>query len=267
MKNEFYIKRIVTHNGQTHSDDFLATAILAHKFNVTIHRVSSVSKEELEDNSIIVVDVGGKYEPEKNNFDHHQDLNIPCSLILVLNKFFPNIKVNDIDELRFIDDWDRIGPHATQIKWNIKLPEFRDIISDIILDIFSKKEVIYPETRLHDTIKEIGKIFLEKLVIQNDFITNAKNAEIFKIKDLKIVKLNKNIPIRFIKKIHPDVAIVVKPNQRVKDALTLTRVDDNPRVDFKRIKDNNSVYFVHPNGFMAVVSPDIFIDAIKDSIE
>lgn len=77
------VTKIITHPGTAHGDDFLACCILVAKFGVPIER-REPNQEDLDNQDIIVLDVGGRYEPEKLNFDHHQDLTIPCSLVLVL---------------------------------------------------------------------------------------------------------------------------------------------------------------------------------------
>jgi len=83
------IKKIVSHKAPRHLDDFLAIAYLKALYpNAEIEFVhpQGVSEEYLKDPQVVVVDVGGKYEPELNNFDHHQDKELPCSLVLLLKK-------------------------------------------------------------------------------------------------------------------------------------------------------------------------------------
>lgn len=253
--------RIITHMGQAHSDEFLAVALLLIKFpDAEVHRVSAVPDEI---NDAIVVDIGGKFDNEKF-FDHHHDPELPCSLVLILRKFFPEIDVN-IQEIQWINDWDRMGPLKTQAKWNVKLPEFRDPIAEVVLRLFSKAEVIKPGDPLHTMLRMIGEEFLEFLKEQQVFIEKAKKAEILEIKGLKVVKLDENVPIRFVKAVHRDVAIVIQPNQRVQGALSLVRVDDHPRVDFRRI--TVPTYFVHNTGFMAIIDPQHLEQAIEQAID
>ena len=260
-------KKIITHAGQAHTDDFLATAVLAHLFGIAIYRVNEVATDDLEDEYIIVVDIGGEFNPQRNNFDHHHDKNLPCSLIMVLQKFFPEIPTDSIEELDFIDTWDRFGPVATQKKFGLKLPSFRDTIAEVVLRIFSNAEVIEPHTWLYEMLRAIGKEFLNYLKEQKELLEKAKNAKVFEIRGLKVVQLGENVPIRFIKAVHSDVAIVIQPNQRLQGALSLTRVDDHPQVDFNRIKDKVPAHFIHVNGFMAVVDPEHVSEALELAIQ
>jgi uncharacterized UPF0160 family protein len=61
---------IVTHNGNFHADDVFSIAALKniyHSFNLIRTRdISVINKAD------IVIDVGGKYDPDAGRFDHHQ---------------------------------------------------------------------------------------------------------------------------------------------------------------------------------------------------
>jgi len=257
------VQAIVTHGGTAHTDDFLAVAVLLTLFpEATVYRVSKVDEGEFPENTIFV-DVGGKYDGERF-FDHHHDPNLPCSLILVLKRFFPDVPT-DIDELRWIDDWDRLGGPKTQKKWGVKLPEFRDPISASIIDVFSSYTSIPFFDPLHMVLQKIGKSFLEFLRKQGEYLEIARNAEVFEVKGVKVVKLDKGVPVRFIKQVHPDVGVVVQPNQRMPEAMSVIRIDDHPRVDFHRI--SVPAHFIHPTGFMAVVDPEHVDRALEEAIE
>lgn len=254
-------KIIVTHAGQAHADDFLAVAVLLVKFpNAKVVRVNDPAA--ISDSSAIFVDIGNKYDG-KRFFDHHQDKNLPASFILVMKTFYPEINT-DIDVLRWISDWDIMGPITAMKKWGVKLLEFPDPISDAMLSIFNKVTIINPEDPLHWVLREIGKTFIENIKNAAEFIRKAREAEIFEVKGLKVVKISENIPIRFIKAVHKDVAIIVSPNQRERAAWSVTRVDDHPQVDFRRIKV--PAKFIHQNGFMAVVEPEYIEKAIEEAI-
>lgn len=260
------VEKIITHAGFSHADDLLSVALLLTKFPAaTIHRVARVDERDLDDPEVIVVDVGGKFEPEKSNFDHHHDRNLPASLIMVIQHFFPEIP-EDIEELQWISDWDTMGPVATQKKWGVNLPSFRDPIAEVVLRVFSRVKVIEPGDLLHDALVMLGSELLEFLREQKEFIEKAKNAEVFEVKGLKVVKLSENVPVRFVKKVHSDVAIVVQPNQREPGKLSVTRIDDHPRVDFNRVREMHGVFFVHATGFMAVVEPGALDEILEKAI-
>lgn len=73
---KFFRKKITvaTHSGSFHADDVFAVAILkiwAEQNNRRLKVVRTRDPEIIEE-ADFVVDVGEKYDPEKNRFDHHQ---------------------------------------------------------------------------------------------------------------------------------------------------------------------------------------------------
>ena len=79
---------IVTHPGGAHKDEFLACSVLLAQTPSSIFR-REPTEEDLSNPQVLVVDVGGRLEPELGNFDHHQfprDADPTCSLSLVLEK-------------------------------------------------------------------------------------------------------------------------------------------------------------------------------------
>jgi uncharacterized UPF0160 family protein len=69
------MKRIVTHDGVFHTDEVVATAMLKICFNieeVIRTRDEKIISKYKNDENTFVLDVGGEYNPAKNNFDHHQ---------------------------------------------------------------------------------------------------------------------------------------------------------------------------------------------------
>lgn len=71
------IRGIVTHNGIFHADEVFATAVVmiatgVSKENVFRTRDETHLKRARWDREMVVLDVGGQYDPIANNFDHHQ---------------------------------------------------------------------------------------------------------------------------------------------------------------------------------------------------
>lgn len=80
------ITKIVTHAGTFHADEVSAVALLQLVFPFTpVERTYTPSDEDFNNPSVVVLDVGRRYEPELNNYDHHQDANLPASNMLLLN--------------------------------------------------------------------------------------------------------------------------------------------------------------------------------------
>lgn len=82
------MKKIITHSGVFHADETVAIAILKQVFGeVEIEKTFKPTPESLENSEIFVLDIAGNYNPEKNNFDHHQNKELGASNLLVFWNF------------------------------------------------------------------------------------------------------------------------------------------------------------------------------------
>jgi hypothetical protein len=81
------IKYAITHPGHAHPDDMMAWSRILFTYpDLRLYRRDPVEME-LNDPNVIVFDVGGRHEPEMNNFDHHDNGEQMCSFGLVLKEF------------------------------------------------------------------------------------------------------------------------------------------------------------------------------------
>ena len=89
--------KIITHNGSFHADETLAIATLfkALGYTLPIERKENATQEELDEPTILVLDIGRNYTPALGNFDHHQDSNSPATNILILDYFFTDEFIKD----------------------------------------------------------------------------------------------------------------------------------------------------------------------------
>lgn len=105
------IKKIVTHAGTFHADELCALALLHTMFpDAPVERTYTPSEDDFNDVGVIVLDIGRRYEPELNNFDHHHDAELPATNMLVLRHFLPDdSRLPDMLEsllFRYISDVD-----------------------------------------------------------------------------------------------------------------------------------------------------------------
>lgn len=82
--------KVITHNGTFHADEVIAIALLGfleeYDFNIFRSRDKQVIDEALLRDNVIVLDVGFQYDPQMNNFDHHQDLKLHSAAGLIWNE-------------------------------------------------------------------------------------------------------------------------------------------------------------------------------------
>lgn len=108
QKNTY--KKIITHGGAFHADEVFAIAAIYHFHGfIPVERVMSVSKEDLEDPQILVLDIGREFNPSLSNFDHHQDTNSPATNILILEHFCHDERIKEVVKrkiFKYISDGD-----------------------------------------------------------------------------------------------------------------------------------------------------------------
>ena len=107
------ITKIITHDGSAHFDEFLALAlIIAHyeEKQFEIERREPTEKE-LKNPDVWVVDIGHRYEPDLKNFDHHQDLSLGASFVLIAEHLKLGDAFKNAPWWHFKDQIDRRGDY------------------------------------------------------------------------------------------------------------------------------------------------------------
>ena len=82
--------RIITHDTTFHADEVIAVAMLkfaGFEFEIIRTRKPEILEQALTDTNIMVLDVGGDYNPEMLNFDHHQDRNLLSAAGLIYQQY------------------------------------------------------------------------------------------------------------------------------------------------------------------------------------
>lgn len=275
------IRKICTHQEPRHLDDFLSTAYVKYLFphaEVEFVHPQRVPQEYVDSSDVILIDVGMDYNPEKKNFDHHQSIDLPCSLILVLNHF-SEIDTN-IPILQVIDCIDRFGFQKAQEKFEICNSErLRTAL----------KAVLY--TNIEKYYKEITKAFLSFLecgtyenfilsfhdVLKANGILDESYLRLYK-EEVEFFEVFKEVKVLSYGKIK--VAVSTRPVKEVYRFFNITKVDllispgsfspetqtsiikntsseTGKLIDLNKLHEKFKVDFIHPNGFIAVIGMPI----------
>jgi len=260
------VKKIVTHVNPRHLDDTLAVALLAYKYPEAqieyIHPQNDKEKIEkyLNDSSIICVDIGGKYNPKFKNYDHHQDKNVECSLVLILKHEFPElyefIKKHEIlsKEMKYIDIKDRFGLKEAQ-----KLG---------VSNLFIEEAILLKMAENPENMQIIGKAFYDKL---NEMLQEYKNLQQIEIINYNGYKIAiDKIGIRFTTIVNNlDVDLVIQRNVFDKSDTSIikdTSKEKTKNIDFNKLREKYSIKFIHQAGFIAVIAKSIEELNIKELI-
>ncbi len=285
------IKTVITHNGSAHQDEFLASCILLAKES-QIDSIIRVSMDDyrmpsfLEDKSKCVIDMGRKLDSTMENYDHHQDVNLPCSFTLILDKYGIREKVFEcFTWARVVCKNDTRGIIGAVESFNVGLPTelkykfvydsiFSNPICQFILSKYEKYSVIsnIVNEDMFDMMKELGNWILneiEKLDIRKE------NFE----KYHKIINVNgffgidvSNIPNDGME---PSfgfgawsnlkgyvVDFIVNRDTRSENAVRIVRY--NTKIDLLKIKNNNGIIFAHANGFLATMTKESISSNLED---
>ena len=259
--------KIVTHKGPAHMDDFMAVCCLLWHFatkgiNAVVER-RDATEDDLEDLDTVAVDQGGRYEPEKGNFDHHQfprDAEPACSLTLLNDHFGWGLEV--FDWYRPMSILDSKGPKQYQAALGLSPQAFDASLSPVDASI---KEVFWKDTEaVLPVMKLIGRSTLEKgAEIRDDLDWALANHEVVQVvggHSVVLLDPSRSVCPGALKGVirGVDPAPVATVSLCPRDGgMSLFRLDDHPAVDFARVSGDGDILFAHNNGFVAKTKPGV----------
>ena len=296
--------KIITHGGNAHLDDFMSCAIaltamtwdcmeIYAKHGENVSLINALDKacegllierrepttEELEDKDILVLDVGGKYEPKLWNFDHHQlprgtkesamslfaaSIGLPNGGFNGTEQYEPGSDKYPADSLAsFLEDafpWfrtriavDACGPFATAkengVEWDT-VEKFLGPLEDVILKTF---ENTTPKDRVY-VVKPLAEMILRKHAAWEQVIpyvnydrpwwsNNGFTVADFTAANPEDAEACSDMITKYV------TGVAIFHDNRG-NGLTLLRLHDDPRIDFTRVKDDPEVAFCHNGGFI-----------------
>ena len=280
------IKKIITHPGGAHKDEFLACCVLLAKDSVSILR-QEATDQELEDPEVVVVDVGHRHEPQLNNFDHHQfprDAEPTCSLSLVLSKLGIYEDARSFCPWLEVAEWfDCRGPNDTADWLGLDREVVGKLNSPIditILQGFAKQAEHNPGEPIWEVMQMMGKELVEYItglrrrideVSKIEEVWNLTHGDVgFKVifaprTDPSIQEVSGALGWR-VKElgIEEEVYVMVYPDGRGQ-GYGMKRFNDREEIDFSIIEKESDVRFAHARGFIAKVEA-VGIDRLKELI-
>lgn len=265
------LTRIVTHPGGAHKDELLAACVLVAEHEVPVFR-RDPTEEDLEEPTVAVLDVGGRHEPGRMNFDHHhfaREHPPTCCLSLVLD----HLGLYE-DALRFCDwlptaEWfDSRGPVATA-QW-LEVPrraisQLNSPIDATLLGRFAAADVHRPEETVYEFMRLVGQDLLRYLAearARLDFV--AAHAKTWTVRRggqrIEVVFLPRTEPLpdepsrsvaSYVRAegLGDRVAAIVYPDRRG-PGYGIQRYEDFAGLDFSRVASEPDVAFAHKRGFM-----------------
>ncbi|MEM9445378.1 MAG: MYG1 family protein [Verrucomicrobiota bacterium] len=270
-------KKIITHSGSAHKDDFLACCVLLASHPVPIERGEPTSKD-LHDERIYVLDIGHEHKPELLNFDHHQfskNSSPTCSLSLVLKHLGLYEDAKDFCEWLEPAEWlDCRGPKETA-EW---LGTPHDVITKLnspidmtLLRRFAAETWHEPGSAIWEIMRMIGEDLINYIqCLTQRLIFIEQHAELWPAelqnennsKEFLFLPRTSPLPAepsmglgKFIQRKGLDKQVIglVYPDRRG-EGYGLSRHNDCLSLDFTRVANESDVHFAHARGFVAKTS-------------
>jgi len=271
------MKRIVTHPGNAHADEFIACSLLLASASSPIHIERREPRpDDLTDTDTCVVDVGGRHEPDSLNFDHHAVVGLEdqCSIDLVLT----HLGVRETAcvaslWLKFKTNLDCYGPFATAAKFGMSVEALYATVSPIetfVLREFAELQVIEPQMHLWDTMYMFGKSLISHWDSFQAEMELAQSGLKIIIGNLTFVDFRPCGPLmipvtsHYLSQIQAAGSVVTDDRGENCDRrAVLYRHADHPAVDFRRIAADR-MHYIHHNGFLAKTKEDVTDKDIHD---
>ena len=266
---------IVTHPGGAHKDDFLACAVLLSKHPVSIFR-REPSEEELANPEVAVVDIGHRFESELNNFDHHQfdrELEPTCALSLVLQNMGIYEDSKEFCGWLETTEWfDCRGPNETAEWLGVEREAMAKLNSPLDMSMFqafSSQSEHHSGEPIWEMMKMIGadlvnyvtglRSRMNQVAEVEEIWELGEGTEFFKVAfvprtDPTIEDVSGGLAWR-IKELglEEEVVAMVYPDSRGA-GYGMRRYNDNPSMDFCKLREEPEVHFTHNRGFIAKTS-------------
>ena len=250
---------IITHPGSAHFDEVTAVSLIlaVHADTVfSIERRDPVPSE-LDDPNVWVIDIGGRHDPEKHNFDHHQDTDCPAAFVLVAEYLGLAETISVMPWWHFKDEVDRFGPVKSSAKYHAgdDLVNRNPVESWLVARFASEPEASLP------LLKSFGTHIIEEarmLKSQIDFWKSCPRLVIAGVPAM-IGETRESAGLEEFRRLDENPPDIVISLDRRDNGWRLFRYDGTP-VDFSLISDRPEIAFAHKSGFMAKTKERLAID-------
>lgn len=266
------VKRVATHYRDFHADDVFAIAILKMLFpKIKVTRAEYSDKESLS-NADIRVDIGGKYNPDTLDFDHHQPEGagirkngIPYASCGLVWDYFGMEIVKDPQIFEEIDR--KIMQTLDAIDNGVEITEVKIIRAYTISDYIMSLNPQWPDENL--------KNFDARFEVAVEFAMHVIRTEVEKIKRrllaekelVKYIDLNKNKDYLIVYEKLPWREYVIEKTQ-YKYVIEYDEVTDSWRITSVPIMvDSFDVRHTFPRKWAGLKGKDLqAASGIKDTV-
>lgn len=250
------VRRVVVHGGLAHMDDIMSCA-MAYAFgvshNVPIER-RNPTPVELDSPTTLVLDVGGRHDPDRLDFDHHQrtrDEEPKCAFRLFAEWLGVEEEMRTL--FPWFDTWnlmDVCGPFQTARMLGTTPDALAGFVENPLADWAIRRFADDVTLRRKLTITFSNELALtrscwralaQKVVRREiaglpvDDMTACRTEEISRASNAWIRR-------------HRPACLLLRDGRG--EGYSLMRCQDDPRLDFARCAGKPYTFFAHPGGFI-----------------
>ena len=282
----FMISSIVTHPGGAHKDDLLASAVLLKDHPVPIFR-RDPTEADLFDPQVAVLDVGGQYDSNRMNFDHHQfpREHVPtCALSLVLKYLEIYEDAREFCPWLEVAEWfDCRGPKDTAEWLEIDretLGKLNSPLDITLMKNFATQSEHLPGEPIWEVMRMIGTDLVEFIThLRSRLDQVAQCTDVWELEahgtKFKALFLphSESLPedangvLAYQVKalgLEEEILALIYPDSRGR-GYGMRRFNDDPRLDFSLLEKEEDVHFTHAQGFIAK-SSSLDAERLKDLV-
>jgi hypothetical protein len=250
---------IITHPGSAHFDEVAAVSLILAVHADTVFRIErrEPAQAELDNPDVWVVDIGDRHEPEKRNFDHHQDTDCPAAFVLVAEYLGLLETMSVMPWWHFKDSVDRFGPYKSSIKYHAG----DDLVNRNPVEIWLMASFASQPEAFLPLLKAFGAHIIENarmLKSQIDFWKTGSRLVIAGVPAI-IGETRETAGLEEFRRLDENPPDIVISLDRRDKGWRLSRFDGTP-VDFSLISDCPEIAFAHKSGFMAKTKERLAID-------
>lgn len=270
-------KRIVVHGGGAHADEVVSAMLAIARVPITRIDRRDPTEEELKDPSVLVLDVGMRYEPGLNNFDHHQlgrDEEPECALSL----FARHLMLNDqpAHKMLLLTKWyeplvrmDVTGPFQLSQHLGTTVDVVLGLQSPLsqgLVRLFESREVWTEGDPLFRILREMGAAllsFLDKMMErQKELTQHVHLVHVEGVPGLVLESDNTEGMGLWREQNAPGTAFSLSHDDRG-EGWSLYRFDDDARVNFGVLEGREDILFASNRGFIAKTLKRVGLDELK----
>jgi hypothetical protein len=252
---------IITHSGTAHFDEVTAIGLILAANPTAVFRVErrEPSPEELDDRSIWVVDTGGRHEPHKRNFDHHQSVDCRASFVLVADYLGFLSTLSVLPWWDFKDAVDRFGATRASQAFGAGDPLVnRSPVEDWLMRRFASD----PDASLPLLQSLANQVILDakSLSGQVEFWKKSRRLKIAGL-PAAIGETRESFGLEEFRRLDDNPPDIIISLDREGEGWRLFRFDGAP-VDFSLLSDREEIAFAHKTGFLAKTRERLPLDEL-----